>query len=243
MRYAVISDVHSNLEALGAVLHSIDTIGVDSILCLGDIVGYNADPNECVEIIRERGIVAVMGNHDERVAGIKEPHDFNPIAADAVYWTREELTEENLEYLRGLPRRLLLHDGIMMIHGWVNDTDRYIMNPHDAEVNFHMLAESGSRLCFFGHPHVAVAYIRERGEVGYSFDEQLSLEEEKEYLINPGGAGQPRDRDPRAPFLIYDSDQKTVTFHRVEYDIEKTMEKILYAGLPRTLAERLRSGW
>ncbi len=243
MRYAVISDVHSNLEALRAVLQGIDSMKVDGILCLGDIVGYNANPNECIDIIRERGIRSVMGNHDSRVAGLKEPYDFNPVAADAVYWTREEITEENRAFLRGLPRKLLINDGIMMIHGWVNDTDRYIMNQRDAEVNFRLLDRFGARVCFFGHTHVAVTYFRGPEGVDYSFDDMIDVEEGMSYLINPGGAGQPRDRDPRAPFLVFDTERRTVTFHRVEYDIKKTMEKILNAGLPRTLAERLKAGW
>lgn len=245
MRYAVISDIHSNLEALTASLGAIDSLKADSIVCLGDLVGYNANPNECLDIIRRKNIQCVMGNHDSRVAGLEGPEDFNYQAAEAVYWTREKIREDNREFLKSLPRALLVDKRFLAVHGWVNDTDQYILSATDAYRNFALLKEQHKSLslCFFGHTHVPIAYIQEDESIRLSSESPLKMEKGLRYLINPGGLGQPRDRDPRASFLIYDTKKSLVTFHRVEYDINSTAEKILSAGLPERLAERLKLGW
>jgi predicted phosphodiesterase len=247
MRYAVISDIHSNLEALETVLARIDTLNVDGIVCLGDIVGYNANPNECIEIIKTRGIRAVMGNHDSRATGMEEPYDFNPVAANAVLWTRQRLTEENKRFLEGLPRTLNIGEKSVAVHGWINDTDSYIITPRDAAENFNLLKEvSGSEtggLCFFGHTHVRAAYVEEQGRISQNLENPVKLEKSGNYLINPGSVGQPRDQDPRASFLVLDEDKSEIDFYRVEYDLESCVRKILEAGLPEMLAERLKVGW
>jgi len=245
MRYAVISDIHSNLEALNAFLQAAGQLCVDRIICLGDIVGYNANPNECIRLLKEKGAQCVIGNHDSRVAGFEEPTNFNYHAAAAVYWTRDAIAEEGMEFLRNLPRSLLVNRKFMAIHGWVNDTDRYIMGPRDAERNFELMKEARATLglCFFGHTHVPVAYSQEDGEIVIDRESRIKLKKGVRYLINPGSLGQPRDRDPRASFLIYDTKKNQVNFYRVEYDIHATAEKILAAGLPERLAERLKLGW
>lgn len=244
MRYAVISDIHSNLEALNAFLEAIESLEADKIICLGDIVGYNPNPNECIDILKQKGVRCVLGNHDSRVAGFEEPTDFNYHAASAVYWTRDVITAENMEFLRQLPRKLLVNNKFAAFHGWLNDTDRYIIGARDAEKNFELMKELKATLnvSFFGHTHVPVAYSHEDGII-LNPENPVKLKKNVRYLINPGGLGQPRDRDPRAAFLIYDSKRALVTFYRVEYDIDSTADKILAAGLPERLAERLKLGW
>ncbi len=247
MVYAIISDIHSNLEALSAVLERIDSIGVDEILCLGDIVGYNSNPNECIRIFRERAIRSVAGNHDVRAAGIKEPYDFNEIAREALFWTRKALTEENLSYLKALPERLYLKNGKgVAVHGALTDsTDTYILSPWIALRNFEEILSSPDLppVCFFGHTHVKVTYQYTKGKVLTLFKDEIDLNPEDLYLINPGSVGQPRDRNPDASFLVYDTESGRVTFYRVPYDIDLCYRKIVEAGLPIELAERLKIGW
>jgi diadenosine tetraphosphatase ApaH/serine/threonine PP2A family protein phosphatase len=243
MRTAVIADIHANLEALQSVLARIEVLRAYEIVCLGDIVGYNADPNECVDIMRTRNIRCILGNHDACAAGLEEPDGFNPVARRAVLWTRAELTDENRLFLRNLPREQRVGD-VFFFHGSIHDTDRYILYMNDAADNFTQLAGMGSSLWigFFGHTHVgAVLYYYQRA-VSVEHAPDLKLAEEKRYLINPGSVGQPRDGDPRASFLVYDADDHRVTFNRVEYDVHACQDKIIRAGLPSRLAERLASG-
>jgi diadenosine tetraphosphatase ApaH/serine/threonine PP2A family protein phosphatase len=243
MRYAVISDIHSNLEALTAVLEKIKQLGADETCCLGDIVGYNANPNECVEIIRSEGIACILGNHDSRALGLEEPDDFNPLARSAVLWTRGELTEENKTFLRKLPRERLI-DGFFLFHGSIHETDRYIFYKEDVADNFRFLAElpESPKIGFFGHTHVKMSISLHRGVLAVEYANELAVSGDKMYLINPGSVGQPRDADPRAAFLVYDDRSKIITFHRVAYDIAACQEKIIRAGLPPQLAERLSQG-
>ena len=240
MRYAIISDIHSNLEALEAVLAKISELRTDDILCLGDIVGYNANPNECIDIVRRTGIRCIMGNHDSRASGLEEPDNFTPLAKEAVIWTREHLTEDNKAFLKNLPRELIIDD-FFLFHGSINDADRYIIDEKDASDNFHLLENlpGDIKLGFYGHTHVRVALSLQRGKVFLEPDGELKLSAWKRYLINPGSVGQPRDRDPRASFLIYDEFNEKVDFYRTDYDRAATQEKIIEAGLPVELAARL----
>ncbi|MBI5491835.1 MAG: metallophosphoesterase family protein [Deltaproteobacteria bacterium] len=243
MRYAVISDVHSNLEALTAFLTKADRAGYDRIVCLGDIVGYNANPNECIELLREREALCVMGNHDSRAAGLEDESAFNFHAALAIQWTRGALKEENREFLGNLPRALQVNRKFLAVHGWVNDTDLYILGPRDAAENFKLMKDARTRVCFFGHTHVPAVFTEVEGGAELVDGEQVRLLKGASYLINPGSIGQPRDRDPRLSFVIYDTKKSQVKYYRVEYDISATAGKILAAGLPDRLAERLKLGW
>ncbi len=243
MRYAVISDVHSNLEALRAFLDKADKTGYDKIVCLGDIVGYNANPNECIELLKEKGALCVMGNHDSRASGLEDEIGFNFHAALAIQWTREALKSENKEFLKNLPRALPVNRKFLAVHGWVNDTDLYILGPRDAATNFRLLKDAKVKLCFFGHTHVPVVFMDVEGEAEFVPDNPVKLLKGVSYLINPGSIGQPRDRDPRLSFVIYDTKKSQVTHYRVEYDISATAGKIIAAGLPDRLAERLKLGW
>lgn len=243
MRTAIIADIHSNLEALRAVLARIDALGADEIVCLGDIVGYNADPNECVNIIMTRNIRCVLGNHDACAAGLEEPNGFNPVARRAVLWTRAELAGEHRVFLKSLPREKRVGN-IFLFHGSIHDTNRYILYMSDAADNFAELAVMGNsvRIGFFGHTHLRAVLSYYRRAVSVERAPEMKLAEKKRYLINPGSVGQPRDGDPRASFLMYDADDHRVSFKRVEYDVNACQDKIIRAGLPPELAERLASG-
>lgn len=245
MLYAVISDIHSNLEALTASLSEIDRIKADRIVCLGDIVGYNPNPNECIELLRERNIQCVMGNHDSRVAGLEDAADFNLLAARSIEWTRGVLTPENREFLAALPRSRFIDGRFLAIHGGVNDTDQYIFGARDALRNFNLMRElkKQTRVCFYGHTHVHAAFVEKDGEAHLLEENELKLEKGFRYLLNPGAIGQPRDRDPRASFALYDTDASLVSFRRLDYDIQRTAASIVEAGLPERLAERLKLGW
>ena len=248
MKYALISDIHSNLDALQAVLGEIDQHKPGKILCLGDIVGYGAQPNECVQLLRERSITSVIGNHDKAACGMEEPYNFNPAACEAALWTRDVLTRDNSEYLKNLPERGE-YDDFLIVHGAVSDPDKYILSVYEAGQELELLGDAP--LCFFGHTHVRAVYVlrdgsaREATWVEIESDKDvryLDLDKDTKYLINPGSVGQPRDRDPRASYLIYDRGGR-VEFRRAEYDIESAQNKIIEAGLNKVLAERLAYGY
>ena len=243
MRYAIISDIHSNLEALRAVLDRITGMKVDVTCCLGDVVGYNANPNECIDILRDERIRCLMGNHDSRAAGLEEPDDFNPSAARAVLWTREQLTPENRQFLHDLPREIRV-DGSVLMHGSLNDTDQYILTANDVRDQFRILRELSppTRIGFFGHTHVRVAFSLLDGAIQIEQNDSIRFSDDRSCLVNPGSVGQPRDGDPRAAFAVYDPDAREISFHRVEYDIRVCQDKIIRAGLPPRLAERLAIG-
>lgn len=243
MRYAVISDIHGNLEALRSVLGRIKELGADRVVCLGDVVGYNANPNECVDIVRSEQMTCILGNHDAVAAGLAEPDAFNPHARRAIIWTRGLITGDNGRFLAALPRELAVQD-FFLCHGSIHDTDRYLLFAGDVRDAFALLEGLSGvpRICFFGHTHVAALY-RKRGRTIWSPpDDRVTISDGERYLMNPGAVGQPRDGDQRAAFLIYDSAEGRVTFHRVAYDIAACQAKVIEAGLPSMLADRLAEG-
>ena len=245
MLYAIISDIHSNLEALEAVLKRIKEIRVDEIICLGDIVGYNANPNECVEIIRDLGITSISGNHDRACAGIYEPSFFNVYAREAVFWTRGKITSENLNYLKSLKDFQVIRDELLIVHGSPRDPDEYIIGKISVGENLRYLKKhyENISICFYGHTHVKAIYaMEEKPESISKSPDVIVLSKGVNVLINPGSVGQPRDNDPRSSFIIFDSEKMSVRYEAVLYDIEKTASKIIEAGLPRFLAERLYAG-
>jgi len=243
MRIAVLADIHANLEALRAVLKKASELRVDEIFCLGDLVGYSASPNECVDLIRNENIICMLGNHDACASGLEEPEHFNALAREALFWTRDHLAEENRRFLMQLNRQRRVHD-LFLFHGSINDTNRYMLSRRDAVENFELLQEEAGVLTtgFFGHTHVRAAWTEHDGFVSNDFSPELPLLPEKRYLFNPGSVGQPRDGDPRVSFLVYDREHRTVTFFSVEYDIRACQDKIIGAGLPQQLAERLAWG-
>ncbi len=245
MRYAVLSDVHGNLHALETVLQHLDQESVDQVVFLGDAVGYGAFPNECVAHLQQVASPALMGNHDYAVLHPEERTVFNPYARQAIDWTDHHLTPETRRYLAERPLTAVLEPGICAVHAsphnpleWV-----YIHRPEEAQVQFRFFEH---RICLFGHTHVPVVYQESRGpeaEVLLVHEGTLHLDPEGRYLINPGSVGQPRDGDPRAAYLILDSERLTVEIRRVPYPVEKAQAAILKAGLPPFLADRLAVGY
>ena len=251
MRYLILSDLHGNAEAFTAVLQRLKRKRFDRVICLGDFVGYGADPNKVVDQFRTLRFptVAIRGNHDKVAAGLEEGKTFNATALEAARWTQERLSKENADFLRRLPvGPAIVDESFMVCHGSPLDEDSYIFSDADASLNF-MVVERiapGTQLCFFGHSHIpsifTLAGERIRVEAVRKARTKLVLEKGKHYLVNPGSVGQPRDRNPKASYAIYDSKEETVLFDRVPFDVGRTRSKILRAGLPQLLGDRLAFG-
>ena len=240
MKYAVISDVSANHQALTAVLSAIDTLGVDQIVCLGDMVGYGANPNECVEMMRDRHVLAVRGNHDAVACGLEDIWGYSPIAGAAALWTREQLTPDKAAWLQGLPESLCVAD-FLAVHGSPSDRNSYLFTWEDAVPQFGFLAQQNVAICLFGHTHHP-AILSIDGMYTPDSEGKFILEKGKPFFINPGSVGQPRDGDPRAAFGVLDTERGAFQFVRVEYPIELAANPIIEAGLPQFLAERLFLG-
>lgn len=247
MRYLVLSDIHSNLEALDAVLRASAAQRYDAVLVLGDLVGYGADPNAVVDRVRSLNPTAIVrGNHDKVAAGLDDAEDFNPMAKSAAQWTRESLTPQTLEFLRDLPAGpRIVDEAIEICHGSPLDEDLYVVADVDAARS---IAVARTPVCLFGHTHVAIS-ARMDSQRRLEIDApqghpefETRIEGDAKYLINPGSVGQPRDGDSRAAYAIADVDRKIVTLYRVAYPIEVAQKKILDAGLPPMLAYRLGMG-
>lgn len=237
--YAVISDIHGNLEALQAVLRDVPG-GVEKIYCLGDVIGYGASPNECCDLVREMEMPVISGNHDLAVTDLSTDLAwFNPVAAAAVQWTRERLRGDNADFLRSRPRTLLT-DEALFVHGSVRDPDEYIINSVSAEENLTVLKSDypGVPICFFGHTHVKTVSPSPNGRVVEA--RPLDLSQNGPYLVNPGSVGQPRDGDTFASYVL--AEDGRVVYRFVDYDIGKAQTKIRAAGLPDMLADRLAHG-
>jgi predicted phosphodiesterase len=237
--YLILSDIHANLEALDAVL--ADARGkYDRIMCLGDLVGYGADPNAIVDWARSMDNVTVRGNHDKACCGGDMLEHYNPSARAAAEWTQDTITPANLEYLRSLPRGPLRYEDFDLVHGSPADEDDYLVSLSDV---FPIREFVSAQATFFGHTHLQGGFLLARGGVKHIVPSgTLELEPHHYYLINPGAVGQPRDNDPRAAYALYWSDQRVVEYRRVEYDIESAAGKIRAAGLPGALAARLFEG-
>lgn len=240
MKYAIISDLHANLEATNTVLKKIDEIGVDQIVCLGDVVGYNANPNECVDLMRERNIPTICGNHDAVACGLDEPWGFNPVALQAVMWTRETLREENLAWLRNLPDAQKFN-GFLAVHGSPTNRNSYLFTWEDVLPHISYVEEQGCNLCFFGHTHSPGIFSRD-GVYTVDNDSKFPLGNGKLFFINVGSVGQPRDGDPRAAFGILDTEKKEYGLVRLNYPVKQAADKVSNAGLPAFLSERLFLG-
>ena len=253
MRILLLSDIHSNLEALTAVLAAAP--GHDAVWNLGDLVGYGANPNEVIDRARDAGTVFVRGNHDKACSGMGGIEDFNPIAGRAARWTSCVLTREHTEWLSQIPAGPIMPDGpeVSCVHGSPLDEDEYLLTVRDAWMP---LTRATTRINFFGHTHMQGGFAT-NGEEWFRLspqydsrngfvDYELPLRNGARYLINPGSVGQPRDGDWRAAFAIYESEEggegPRVTFYRAPYDVKQAQERIVAAGLPDRLATRLRDG-
>ncbi len=239
MRLAILSDIHANLEALEAVLADARARECTQFVCLGDVVGYNANPHECVGRVRAMDCPIVKGNHDEQASLIESSRDFNELAEHAIEWTRNNLTEEDKEWLRGLRLQRQVRD-FTIVHATLDTPAQwgYVFNNLDAAASF---TYQHTAVCFFGHTHVPMAFIRDEGIKRVRI-EQLQIDMTKKYFINTGSVGQPRDADWRAAYCIYHLDKNVVEQRRVKYDLVTAQKKIVKAGLPRLLAERLAIG-
>lgn len=245
MKYAIFGDIHANWEALEAVLADASAQGCTEHVCLGDVVGYNANPRECLQKIREMGCPLVKGNHDEEAALETSLEGLNPLAARALHWTRESLTPEERQWLseiklvRQVRDFTIVHATLDTPAGWA-----YVTNKFDAMASF---SYQFTQLCFHGHTHTPRFYVKHgsveavAGEDG-PLGRTITIAEGSKYFINAGSVGQPRDGDWRASYAIYDVGNRTVTVRRLEYDLQTAQRKILDAGLPEMLANRLAIG-
>jgi predicted phosphodiesterase len=239
MKYAIIADIHGNLEALQTVLEDAKKEKCTHYACLGDVVGYNANPKECLDIVRGMAMPCVKGNHDEYCSSNDDLEGFNPHAALAVNWTREQLTPEDRQWLQDL-RYMRLVASFSIVHATLDGPQRwgYVFDKLAAAASF---TYQNTSVCFFGHTHVPVAFIRDSVVRGGTYS-KFRIEPGRKYFINVGSVGQPRDGNPKSAYLIYDLDDSTVELRRLDYDMATTQAKILAAGLPERLAERLAFG-
>lgn len=245
MKFLVLSDLHANWWALDSVLKDAEN-RYDQVLCCGDIVGYNPRPREVVEWTRQNCAAVIRGNHDKVVAGLENLDWFNEVAQAAAIWTTGQLPPDQLSYVHDLPKGPIEVESFQLCHGSPLDEDEYILGSREAGA---ALRQAECTVTFFGHTHVQGGFFLQSGQLGMippveknSAERVLELQPDNSYLINPGSVGQPRDSDPRAAYVIYDGDERTVTYRRVEYAVEETGREIKEAGLPDVLAYRLFRG-
>jgi len=245
VRYLILSDIHGNWEALEAVIrHAAGQY--DHAVCCGDLIGYGADPNAVVDWVRANCTAVVRGNHDRACVGMEDLDWFNPVARLAALWTQRALTPENAAYTRDLPHGPLNINGFQLLHGSPLDEDEYVISAAEAAEAFTYLE---SRLAFFGHTHVQGGFLWNHSRVEalgktspLSDRRRLELHSDCAYLVNPGSVGQPRDGDPRAAYLLFNTAEQHLFYRRVPYDVSTAQEKIRSAGLPPILADRLAVG-
>lgn len=239
MRFAILADIHGNLDALQVVLDDCKKQQVTHYACLGDVVGYNANPKECLDIIRSMGMPCVKGNHDEYCSTEEHLEGFNPAAAEAVNWTRKQLTEDDRQWLRDLKYTRMVTN-FTIVHATLDGPQRwgYVFDKLAAAAS---LTYQNTSVCFFGHTHVPVAFMKDSMVRGGTYS-KFKTEPGKKYFVNVGAVGQPRDNNPKAAYVVYDTVDGTIELRRLDYDIAAAQKKILAAGLPERLAERLAYG-
>lgn len=237
MIYGVIGDIHSNCDALEAVIHELQQAHVDKVLCVGDIVGYAAEPTRCIDLVRELNCTVVAGNHDYAVVGKFPSNYFHSDARDAVLWTARCLSAEHMDFLKNLPLVEEV-DGITLVHGSLNHPEffDYIRTAVEAQLSFDLLK---TPVCFFGHTHIPLVIYLEKGIIRVDKGPVFDLKKAEKALINVGSVGQSRDWDLRASCAIYDTDKMTVEIRRIKYNINSAVQKIYSAGLPAVNALRL----
>jgi len=240
LRYAIISDIHGNLEAFEAVLKGLKGERYDLLLCLGDLVGYGPNPNECCQLMRETGGIVIAGNHDWAAVEKTGIEYFNTFARMAIRWTSEVLDEENRAYLSGLPLRWT-EMGLLLVHSSPSEPSlwNYILSPQEACQEFRTFSE---RVCLIGHSHQPIVFSQQGENCQQNGFDGLKLKPNLRYIINVGSVGQPRDGDPRAAACIYDSKRNSVELRRYSYDVNRTQEKMAKVKLPVYLADRLSLG-
>ena len=247
MRTLILGDIHSNLIALQAVLADAEERGgFDQVWCLGDTVGYGPDPRPCLELLRGYPLLAVAGNHDQAATGQVGVEVFNGPAAEAALWTAQQLTEEDRDFLSGLPLTAT-SENFTLVHGSLREPLwEYLLSEESALATFQLLS---TRFCLVSHSHIPFICQENHGSptfVDFTEDQKFALSEEhpneERWIINPGSLGQPRDQDPRPSYAVYDSGQGAISRHRVSYDIGETQERMGQARLPQRLIDRLNYG-
>ncbi len=240
LRIAVISDIHGNREALDTVFEEIDRLSCEKVFCLGDVVGYGPDPCYCVEVVAERCEVTLAGNHEYAVLGKINIDYFNPHARQATLWTRDHLGDQELEAISEYP---LTHvwEECTFVHGTLDSPDLfdYIQTSFDAHLSLECLK---NRVCFIGHSHVPITFLQSEDTITFNDNPLVSLEPAIKSIVNVGSVGQPRDGNPKASFVTFDTESEEMKLHRIAYDLSATQKKILEAGLPKFLADRLAVG-
>jgi len=243
MKYGLVSDIHANLEAFEAVLGALEQERVDRYVFVGDIVGYGAEPKRCLGIlknlVKDPGCVCVAGNHDSSVCGLSGSEYYNMYARQSIYWTQRQLDDDDMKFLKQL-KLVEQEDHFTVVHANLMDPGSwgYVLDIDDAFPNFKLLDDP---VCFIGHSHKPVVFTASE-MVDRGMADKITIEKGKKYIINIGSVGQPRDGNPKACFGVYDQDAATIEIRRVAYDVATAQKKILDAGLPRFLAERLSLG-
>jgi predicted phosphodiesterase len=241
MRYGIFSDIHANLEALEAVIDAYDKESVDAYLCIGDLVGYAVNPKECIKIVQDAATVTVAGNHDWAAADLFSTDYFNEYAAEAISWTKNNLDAGSKNLLKALGL-IYVNKDLTLVHGTLDAPAvfQYTNDEYSAQATFGLLE---TKACFIGHTHVPGYFVDAgAGRIAYFQEERIHLEEGKKYIVNVGSVGQPRDGNPQASFCVYDTETKDILIKRAGYDAGAARKKIIEAGLPRFLGDRLLIG-
>ncbi len=243
-KYGLISDIHANYEALKVALDYLNMVGVDKILCLGDLVGYGAQPTECIHAVKDKpNVYCIAGNHDRQVIGDKDPR-MRKTATTVLEWTADNISPSNSRYLKQLPQGITVDEVFIMVHGSLVERDAYILNSQEISRNFECLINDfkGMKVCFFGHSHIPMV-AGTKGVIADLHDtKSFQLDRNDYYLINPGSVGQPRDKCPLSSFGIFDAENWTMTLVRRPYDIRAAQRAIIDNGLPEKFARRLAVG-
>ena len=240
MRYGIIADIHGNLEAFESALEALSREKVDKYLCLGDIVGYGADPRECIKITKALGALTVRGNHDAACSGLMDSGYFNDAARKAIIWTKQNLKKDDLDFLKSAGLTCM-NGHLTLVHGTLQEPAEfhYMIDSVAAGGTLNLLKTD---ICFVGHTHVPGIFSMKKGKLRYFCKEKKKMSIGERLIVNAGSVGQPRDGDPRLCYCVYDADAGTVELKRLSYDVEKARKKILKAGLPSFLAYRLGVG-
>ena len=240
MRYGIISDIHGNFEALDVAIGHLKSLDVDAFVCVGDIVGYGADPNSCMDAVRDLTEKVVAGNHDCAAVGLTDIEHFNQYARESALWTARNLNAAHNQYIKMLPLTLSLENALI-VHATPNEPQQwsYLMTQFQFMNAFHHFAE---KICFIGHSHLPIVFQQSEQSSGPVEGTLFHLVDRSRYIVNVGSVGQPRDNDPRLCCCLYDSSKMTVELLRLEYDVGRAQDKIRQAGLPEFLAQRLAFG-
>lgn len=247
MKYAIISDIHANIEALQSVLDAIDTTNPDKIICLGDIVGYFANPNECISLLRKREILCIAGNHDRVAAGQKKPTRFGARGLHAIRWTIKKLHDENKTYLRDLPSHAVIDNKFLIVHAAVHpkpNENNYLLTETEVMKSFDELKRQfpGISQCFFGHTHLSCGFIYDDNILSMTKSSRIKVKDSALYLINPGSVGKSHNyKDSRASFMLYDTEKKEISFLKNEYNKALADNKCRENNLNRTATPTFRS--